>query len=271
MTTRQQPDITFSGFNSCVDVTERKVSGESLHTLTGRLIRAQEEERARIALELHDDFSQRLALLAVSLGQLWKDISASEVGQRMMVLDILKAIREISSDLHLLSHQLHSSKLEHVGLVAALRGLCKEFSEKYPVQVRFSESGFPLSLPKDVELSLFRVTQESLRNVAKHSHAERAHVELRANGDSVSLRVSDEGRGFDINSRERGTGIGLTGMTERVRLVGGRLFVKSKRMNGTEILAEVPLIPVATNEEQVTIQAAGGVRHDTHAVAACRS
>jgi signal transduction histidine kinase len=265
MTGRQQPDSTFAGFiSSSVDVTERKVSEGSLHALMGRLIRAQEEERARIALELHDDFSQRLALLAVSLGQLWKDISESEVEQRKMVLDILKATKEISSDLHSLSHQLHSSKLEQLGLVVALRGLCKEISEKDDVQVRFTESGFPRSLPKHVELSLFRVTQESLRNVAKHSQAKRAHVELRVNADGVSLRVSDEGKGFDINSKGHSMGIGLIGMTERLRLVGGRLLVKSDRRKGTEVLAEVPLMHVAISQ-----QATGGVHHDTHAVTAC--
>jgi signal transduction histidine kinase len=265
MTGQRRTDSTVPGFiSSCLDVTERKISEESLHTLTGLLIRAQEEERARIALELHDDFSQRLALLAVSLGQLWKDISESEVEQRKMVADILKTTKEISSDLHSLSHQLHSSKLEHVGLVAALRGLCKEISEKDHVQVRFTETGFPRPLPKDVELSLFRVTQESLRNVAKHSQAKRAHVELCANTDGVSLRVSDEGRGFDINSRGHGMGIGLIGMTERLRLVGGRLLVKSDRRKGTEVLAEVPLMHVAISQ-----QATGGVHHDTHAVTAC--
>jgi signal transduction histidine kinase len=265
MTGRKRSDSTFPGFiSSCVDVTERQITEESPHMLTGRLIRAQEEERARIALELHDDFSQRLALLAVSLGQLWKDISESEVKQRKMVVDILEATKEISSDLHSLSHQLHSSKLEHVGLVAALRGLCKEISAKDDLQVRFTESGFPVPLPKDVELSLFRVTQESLRNVVKHSQAERAHVELRANTDGIRLRVSDEGRGFDINSRRNGMGIGLMGMTERLRLVGGRLLVKSKRRKGTEVLAEVPLMRVVRIK-----QAIAGVHQDTDAVAAC--
>jgi signal transduction histidine kinase len=267
MAGRQQSDTTFPGFVSLSDdVTKRELSEQSLHTLTGRLIRAQEEERARIALELHDDFSQRLALLAVSLGQLWKDISVSQVNQRLMVLEMLRATQEISSDLHSLSHQLHCSKLEHVGLVAALRGLCKEISEKYPVQVRFIENGFPLSLPKDVELSLFRVAQESLRNVAKHSKAIRAHVELRAEPDGIRLCISDEGCGFDITPRGQGMGIGLMGMTERLRLVGGRLLVKSKRLKGTEILAEVPP-PSAKNPEPSKIRTAPTLHHNSQAMA----
>jgi len=258
----QMDGASFRYISSSVDVTERKLSEESLQALTGQLIRAQEEERSRIALELHDDFSQRLALLCISLEQLWKNIPSSGADQRTKVLEILSATKEISADLHLLSHQLHSNKLEYVGLVAALRGLCKEVSEKYQVKIRFSESGFPITIPKDVELSLFRVTQESLRNVAKHSQANWADVELRASANAISLRVSDQGRGFDIDSRER-VGIGLMGMTERLRLVGGKLLIKSERMQGTEILAEVPLSGPAKNP------GTGVTDHDTRACAAC--
>jgi signal transduction histidine kinase len=245
-TPRFEIDGTFCGYiGSAVDITERKSSEESLHSLSGRLIHAQEQERARIARELHDDFSQRLALLGISLGQLWKDLPESQVGQRTGVLEILKGTKEMSSDLHSLSHQLHSSKLELVGLVSALSGLCKEMGEKYKIDILFTKSGALPRIDKDVELCLFRVTQEALGNVVKHSQSKGAQVELGANSMGVSLRVTDEGRGFEPDLSNPAAGIGLVGMRERLRLVGGRLTVKSELLHGTEIIAEIPLAVTA--------------------------
>jgi PAS domain S-box-containing protein len=254
---RFESDGTFLGYvGSCIDITDRKTAEESLHGLTGRLITAQEEERARIARELHDDFSQRLALLGIGLGQLWKTLSPNEVAQRENVLEMLRGTKEMSSDLHTLSHQLHSSKLEHVGLVPALHGLCKEISEKYKIEIHFSQSEGPIDVPKDVALCMFRVAQESLGNVAKHSGAREAQVQFSANAIGISLRISDQGKGFDPAINNPAAGIGLIGMTERLRLVGGRLLVKSETDCGTEILAEVPLaLPAA--EVKVKAYAAG--------------
>jgi len=239
---RFESDGTFLGYvGSCIDITDRKTSEESLHALTGRLITAQEEERARIARELHDDFSQRLALLGIGLGQLWKKLSPNELEQRESVLKMLRGTKEMSSDLHTLSHQLHSSKLEHVGLVPALHGLCKEISEKYKSEVQFSKYESPIEVPKDVALCMFRVAQEALANVIKHSGTRKAQVQLTANANGISLRISDQGRGFDPATRNPAAGIGLIGMSERLRLVRGRLLVKSETSRGTEILAEVPI------------------------------
>jgi PAS domain S-box-containing protein len=241
-TPRFETDGTFCGYiGSAVDITERKTSEESLHTLSGRLIHAQEQERARIARELHDDFSQRLALLGISLGELWKELPESQVEQRTGVLEILKGTKEMSSDLHSLSHQLHSSKLELVGLVSALSGLCQEMGDKYKIEIHFTKSGFLPRITKDVELCLFRVTQEALNNVVKHSQSKNARVELGANSMGISLRIADEGRGFEPDLSNPAAGIGLVGMRERLRLVGGRLSVKSELLRGTEILAEIPL------------------------------
>ncbi|HEY6385729.1 MAG TPA: ABC transporter substrate binding protein [Candidatus Acidoferrum sp.] len=240
-TPRFESDGTFCGYiGSAVDITERKTSEESLHSLSGRLIHAQEQERARIARELHDDFSQRLALLGIGLGQLWKELPESQVEQRTGVLEILKGTKEMSSDLHSLSHQLHSSKLELVGLVSALNGLCKEMSEKYKIEIHFTKSGSLPKITKDVELCLFRIAQEALGNVVKHSQSKSAQVELGANSIGVSLRIKDAGRGFEPNLGKPTAGIGLVGMRERLRLVGGRLSVKSVLLRGTEIIAEVP-------------------------------
>jgi len=240
-TPRFEIDGTFCGYiGSALDITERKSSEESLQSLSGRLIHAQEQERARIARELHDDFSQRLALLGISLGQLWKDLPESQIDQRSEVLEILKGTKEMSTDLHSLSHQLHSSKLELVGLEPALHGLCKEMSEKYKIDIHFSKSGSPRKMRKEVELCLFRVTQEALGNVVKHSQTKSAQVELGANSMGISLRIVDAGRGFEPDLSNPAAGIGLVGMRERLRLVGGRLSVKSELQHGTEIIAEVP-------------------------------
>jgi signal transduction histidine kinase len=254
---RFESNGVFCGYiGSCVDITDRKLSETSLRELSGRLIHAQEEERARIARELHDDFSQRLALLGIALGQLWKKLPESEVEERTKILEMLKGTKEMSLDMHSLSHQLHSSKLELVGLVPALNGLCIEMGEKHKIGIHFTVCGFPPNTPKDVELCLFRVTQEALGNVVKHSQAKSAHVELGSNANGVSLRITDAGRGFDAELRNPGAGIGLVGMRERLRLVGGRLSVNSELMHGTEILAEVPLAASA-DEAQVRTQAAG--------------
>jgi PAS domain S-box-containing protein len=257
-TPRFESDGAFCGYiGSCVDISERKSSEESLQNLSGRLIRAQEEERARIARELHDDFSQRMALLGIGLAQLWKRLPESEVEERGRVWEMQKRGQDITDDMHSLSHQLHSSKLELVGLVSALNGLCEEIGQKYKIDIQFSGCELPFFVPKEVALCLFRVAQEALGNVAKHSHANSAHVELGANENGVSLRITDAGRGFDPDLTNPHAGIGLVGMRERLRLVGGRLSVSSELLRGTEILAEVPLSTFA-NETQASIQAARG-------------
>jgi PAS domain S-box-containing protein len=245
---RFESNGTFCGYiGSCLDITDRKSSEESLHNLSGQLINAQEGERSRIARELHDDFSQRLALLGIELEQLWKRLPESDTEERARIAEMLKGTQELSSDLHSLSHQLHSSKLELLGLVSALRGLCEELSEKYGIQMQFTEHGFPVEIPRELALCLFRVAQEALGNVVKHSGAKHARVALGANANGVSLSISDEGSGFDTDLINQDRGIGLRGMSERLRIVGGRLRVISELSKGTEILAEVPLAAFANN------------------------
>jgi PAS domain S-box-containing protein len=256
---RFESDGTFCGYiGSCVDITDRKLSEESLEELSGRLITAQEEERTRIARELHDDFSQRLALQGIGLGQLWKKLLESQVEERAKVLELLKRTQEISSDLHSLSHQLHSSKLEHVGLVPALIGLCEEMSSQYRIQIEFTDRGIPSEIPKDVALCLFRIAQEALGNVVKHSRAKQAQAELYGANNEIRLRIVDAGVGFDPALRSALAGMGLVSMRERLRLVGGRLSVRSEPMRGTEILVEVPL-SVSANEAKARTTAAGGI------------
>jgi PAS domain S-box-containing protein len=255
---RFEADGTFCGFiGSCVDITERKFSAESLQALSGRLIHAQEEERSRIARDLHDDFSQSLALQCIDVEQLLKKLGQTETSDRTRLLKMLKRTKQMATDIRALSHQLHSNKLEYVGLLPAVSGLCEEISEKCEIRVHFTEYGFPQDIPKDVALCLFRVAQEALGNVVKHSKAKSAEVQLDANSNGVTLRVTDDGKGFVPNDTNRGGGLGLVGMTERLRLVGGRLSVKSDPIQGTTILAEVPLY-ASPAEGQVRTMAAGG-------------
>jgi signal transduction histidine kinase len=162
----------------------------------------------------------------------------------------------MSEDIRSMSHELHSSRLEFVGLVPAVRGLCKEIGEKYKIGIQFTEGRIPQNIRKDVALCLFRITQEALGNVVKHSQTQSAVVELGANESGVSLRVTDQGRGFEPDGANSVTGIGLVGMTERLRLIGGRLLIRSKLFQGTEITAEVPLY-ASVHQQTATTLAAG--------------
>ncbi|MFZ0522892.1 MAG: PAS domain S-box protein [Candidatus Acidiferrales bacterium] len=257
---RFESDGTFRGYiGSCVDITDRKLTADSLEELSGRLITAQEEERSRIARELHDDFSQRLALLGIVLSQLWKKRPESAEEERIVVRDLWNRTQEMASDVHRLSHQLHSSKLQHLGLGPALAGLCEEVSERYGIQVEFTEHGASSEIPKIVALCLFRVAQEALSNVVKHSRAQRAQVDLVNGNQVIGLRVADAGSGFDVALRGADVGIGLAGMRERLRLVGGRLSVESIPTRGTAIFGEIPL-SVSANEALARMASTGGVK-----------
>ena len=257
---RFESDGSFCGYiGSCVDITDRKLSEDSLEDLSGRLLTAQEEERTRIARELHDDFSQRLALHGIGLAQLLQRLPESETDERASVHELMKKTQEILADMHSLSHQLHSSKLEHVGLVPALNGLCEELTSKYKIGVEFSHRGISRGVPKDVALCLFRIAQEALGNVVKHSAANHAQVELTATNDEIRLRIFDAGVGFIQVPDNADVGIGLVSMRERLRLVRGRLSVHSAPMRGTEILAEVPLA-VSASGTHVTATTAGGMK-----------
>jgi len=239
---RFESNGAFCGYiGSCVDITDRKLSEASLQELSGRLIHAQEEERARIARELHDDLSQRMALLQIGLEQLAHDNGGLSSKVRQQLHNIAEVAREASSNLHDLSHQLHPFKLDSLGLVVSLGGFCREFSEQYHVQVQFVHHDIPGQIPKDLTLCLFRIAQEALRNVTKHSGASEARVELSGHGDEIDLCISDSGVGFDPESVKGEGGLGLISMRERLRLVRGHLVVASEPSRGTRIRVRVPL------------------------------
>jgi signal transduction histidine kinase len=222
-------------------VTERKLAEEALSTVSQRLIEAQEEERTRIARELHDDISQRLALLTVNLETLKHDLPASDGQAKRRIEEANKDLGNLASDIQALSHRLHSSKLEYLGLAAACAGFCRELSERHNVEIGFHSDGVPKALPKEISLCLFRVLQEALQNAAKHSGARHVAVSLKEASNEIQLSVHDSGVGFDPEQAIKGHGLGLTSMKERLKLVDGHLFVQSRPHGGTSIYASVPL------------------------------
>jgi len=238
---RFNPDGSFAGYiGSCIDVTERKIAEESLESLSGRLIGAQDEERKRIAREIHDDYNQRLAMVAIDLERLAEDIGASSGEASQKVHELFNRVSELGADLHSLSHRLHSSTLESLGLVAGLKAFCREFSDQQGIQVDFANENVPRGIPEDATLCIFRIAQEALRNIKKHSGANRAEVRLEWAANSLHLSVSDRGRGFDLNKPLAERGIGIRSMEERLRLLGGQLEIHSRPMEGARIDAWLP-------------------------------
>lgn len=223
------------------DITRRRQAEEELRYLGGRLISAQEEERSRIARELHDDLNQRMALLSIEMEQLGQKIPRKQQHLRSGLQALWMRVQEISGEIHRLSYQLHPAKLDHLGLAAALNSFCEELSARHELRIEFRQRGFPAALPKDITLCVFRIAQESLRNVIKHSGAGRAQVVLERTEREVRLRVLDAGSGFDPESAKTKKGLGLISMRERLRLVGGKISIKSQPEHGTEIDVVVPL------------------------------
>jgi signal transduction histidine kinase len=218
------------------DVTDVKRAEETLTGMTRKLIEAQEQERARIGRELHDDINQRLAMLAVELDQLQRNPSELQ----RLVQELRKELAEISNDVQALSHDLHSSKLDYLGVVAGIKSWCKEFGEHQRMEIDFKGDVQSVLRP-EVGLSLFRVLQEALHNTIKHSGVKRVEVQLVEHSNAVNLIVRDSGAGFDIEAARGGRGLGLTSMRERIRLVNGTIAIESKPMHGTTVHVRVPL------------------------------
>ena len=218
------------------DITRRKQMEEALSDLSRKLIESQEQERARIGRELHDDINQRLAMLSLELEQLQEN--PSEIQSR--VKELRRQMAELSNDVQALSHDLHSSKLEYLGVVAGMKSWSKEFAERQKVEIDF-KSDVPTAVPLEIGLSLFRILQEALHNAIKHSGVRRVAVQLREDPSGIQMVVGDLGRGFDLDAALQGKGLGLTSMRERVRLVNGTISIESKPRGGTTIRVRVPL------------------------------
>jgi len=222
------------------DITDRKHAEEALLGMGRKLIEAHEQERTRIGRDLHDDFVQRLALLSIELGAVQQDVPDAVSELRTRIGALRDQTTQITNDVQLLSHELHSSKLEYLGIVGATKNFCLEFSERQKVEIDFRSRDLPAALPTELSLSLFRVLQEALRNAMKHSGVKRFEVRLWGSTGEIHLTVSDLGVGFDSGAAMKSTGLGLTSMQERLRLVGGDLSINSQPKRGTTIHARVP-------------------------------
>ena len=221
-----------------VDITDRKMAEEGLEDLSGRLIAAQDEERRRIARDIHDDYNQRLAVLAIDLEEL-SETASSDLASRLR--ECCDHVRELGADLHSLSHSLHSSTLERLGLEAGAKAFCNEFAFQHGLEIDFHADLKSQVLPGDAALCFFRVLQEALRNVKKHSGVSQAVVRLELSNHTAHLSVSDHGRGFNLRTGCKGGGIGIRSMEERLRSVGGKLEIDSRLMEGTRIDAWLQL------------------------------
>jgi PAS domain S-box-containing protein len=237
-------DGSLAGYiGSCVDITEQKLAEEALSSISRRLIDAQEQERSRIARELHDDINQRLALVSVELDRQRVDLGSTASEMRSVMGKAIEQISDIAKDVHRMSHRLHSSNLNLIGLAAASAGFCRELSKQHNVEVDFQCDGIARELPEAIAVSMFRVLQESLQNAVRHSGAKHFKVSLAECTNQIALTICDEGRGFDPTEVLKGSGFGLTSMRERLKLVHGELSIESQLQKGTTIHARVPVSP----------------------------
>ena len=249
---RQLAGGTFAGYiGSCIDITDRKTTEQALQAneaklranheeirdLAGRLITAQEAERARIARELHDDIGQQVAVLTIELALLER---AKQEEAERLAEEALARARAIARSVQDLSYRLHPAKLRLLGLIPALDALLDELSRN-GIDVRFTHETVPSTLPSDVTLCLFRVVQEGLQNALKHSRAHQVLVHLHGGPDELALSIVDQGIGFDVE-RARGKGLGLVSMGERLEAVGGSLEIRSLAGVGTELKVRIPRV-----------------------------
>jgi len=226
-----------------VDISRHKQMEEALRDTTRKLVESQEQERTRIGRELHDDISQRLAMLTVEVDHLNENFPASANERRQRLDRIRQRLVDISSGVHLLSQQLYSPNLELIGTAAAMRTFCRDFADSQNVEIHFEADTIDHAPAPDVSLCLLRVLQEALHNAAKHSQVRQFDVKLACSTNELDLRVSDTGAGFDLESALKSGGIGLSSMLERVRLINGTISIDSKPLRGTTINVRAPLAP----------------------------
>jgi signal transduction histidine kinase len=217
-----------------------KVSHRETETLSGRLISAHEDERTRLAGEMHDGLNQNLALLAVELDTLGQQPRAPE-DLTFRLNGFASQVKAMSADVRRMSHGLHPAKLEQLGLAAAMTGHCRDVERAHPIVVSCKCLGVPRWLPPEMSLCLYRVTQEALQNVVKHSGARAVSVELTGVDGELFLSVLDDGKGFDLQAARASAGLGLRSMLERVRLIHGQIRWQSRPGAGTRVEVTVPL------------------------------
>jgi len=229
-------------FMALAAVVEERASARLVEKeLSRRLISAQEQERIRIARELHDDVCQRLAMLCLKIEKAAKHDSNGQVPTAEQLEQIRQQCSSLADDVQAISHELHPSILENLGLTTAIKSYCREVAQQNSVVVELSDSTLSGSLPQDVSLCVFRVVQEALRNAVKYSGQKHIRVCLQENSGQLELEVSDQGIGFDVRDKKHSGGLGLVSMAERISQVNGTFSVDSQRNVGTRIRARVPL------------------------------
>jgi signal transduction histidine kinase len=214
---------------------------EELNAVTSRLFNAEEQERQRIARDLHDDVGQRLALLQIDLERLWArlpDTVRMETDPERRIA--LARIAELAKDLRELSHHLHPQVLDDLGLETAVRQLCELFEERYSIPVRFSTRNAASEISPSIGIAIYRIVQEGLQNVAKHASAESVDIALMGRQGRIEMSMRDNGIGFDPLSQKRGSGLGLISMAQRAKLAGGDFEIQSRPNGGTQIHVSVP-------------------------------
>jgi PAS domain S-box-containing protein len=238
---RYHRDGSFAGYiGSAIDVTERRLAAEALATINQRLVDAQEEERRRIARELHDDIVQRLAVLAMNLDMLARPSDAPATESQQKIAKARDEGIDLLKDMQALSHRLNPSRLEYLGIAAAAADLCREISNQRDLDITFTAESVPEGLSRHVAVCLYRVLQEALQNAIKHGGVQKIDASLHGGADHIELTVRDFGVGFDVAATS-GRGLGLTSMKERVTAVRGRLSIVSAPQDGTTIHVSVPV------------------------------
>jgi PAS domain S-box-containing protein len=236
------------------DITERRLAEEALRNrekelsrshakireLAGKLMSAQEEERRRISRELHDDLNQKVAALSIMISTITHQLALEESLKNQLEMVHTYSV-EIADGIHRLSHELHPAVLEHVGLPAALRAYVAEFSRLEKIRVELTVPEAVEGIPHDAAVCLYRIAQESLRNIVKHSGVDHAEITLTTNDRAVCLHIVDYGSGFDLSSARNNGGLGLASMEERIRLVQGSFRISTQPGGGSKLLATIPL------------------------------
>ena len=258
--TRKRLDRTQRGqpmvYGAAADITDQRLAEEKAHDLSGKMITVLETERSRLARELHDDLSQSLALLSIELASL----NRSDIGTlEDRIRGLADRVNTISADVHRMSYELHPARLEQLGLASAIRGFCREIGETQGLAIDLTIGKLPLQLSKDVTLCIYRIIQEAVQNVVKHSGARKATVEVGVSGSDLVLIILDTGAGFDPNDARITASLGLISMRERIMAVGGTLRLNSRVGDGTVVEARITLsaemLSSATSDEIIQVSA----------------
>jgi PAS domain S-box-containing protein len=235
-------DGSYAGhIGTCVDITEHKNRETTGFRVQDNLMIGQEAERKRVARELHDGVGQRIALLMMAVREIEGLVPAASVALLEKLQAVEDEVGRIATDLHRLSHNLHPSTVAHLGLVPALRRLCKEFSEQMNIAVEFVAVGDCADIPEETALALFRVGQECLANVAKHSKSREGKVFLIEQPSEIRLTIIDSGVGFDVSQVHSSPGLGLVSIHERARMLGADVEIRSSTSRGTQVELRLPL------------------------------